>query len=90
MPFDVKDVIVGLFKRMYGGRSSVFLGRGSGRGSRRRLAGLGAPELDGPVDRASQEQVREIDGAGRRVEVQARDWAGMAAVHVLRVEPSLD
>jgi hypothetical protein len=92
VPADVIDVVGALLKRAHGrdGRCRLALSdeaRRLGRG--RADAGLGPPELDRPVDRAREEEVREVDRADERVKVEAGDRPGVAAVQVVLVEAGL-
>lgn len=43
---------------------------------------LGAPQLDGPVEGGRGEEVGEVDGAGGRVAMDARDGPVVALEHL--------
>lgn len=49
-------------------------------GRRRRGGGAHAPELDGPVEGAGEEEVRQVDGAAGWVEGEGHDRGGVAFV----------
>lgn len=81
VPFDVVHIVVRLVERVQR-RDRVRL-------CRRLREATCAPQLDRPVDRAREEQVRKVNGPDERVEVQPHDWPRVAAVNVVLVEPRL-
>ena len=81
VPFDVVHIVVRLVERIQW-CDCVRL-------CRRLREAARAPQLDRPVDRAREEQVRKINGPNERVEMQPHDRPRVAAVNVVLVEPRL-
>ena len=50
---------------------------------------LRSPELDGPIHRAGQEQIRKVHWACEWVEVYPGDGSRMTLVYIVVIEPSL-
>ena len=79
MPLDVIYIVIRLFKRVQ--RMDGIMR------SRWLRAALCSPELDGPIHRAGEEQIRKVHWAGEWVEVYPGDRSSMTLVYIVVIEP---
>lgn len=78
MPLHIVHIVIRFLERVY--RRYSVVPRGRFRGV------LRSPELDRPVHRARQEQVRKVHRASERMEVDPGHRSGMPLVHVVMIQ----